>query len=156
VSFPHFFSQLSTGEDPLHASDEILFASGVANNGSSTSGVPLTLVSTIIISFFVERRSTKERYCQPPPQFGNNCQQHARLPAPARAPVRATFLEQFLHTVVRAMLQLHNCSFFTLCSTTEQMPALLKLFCANFSFFTKHEQCVLSQLNTTALLPRFP
>jgi hypothetical protein len=36
--------------------------------------------------FFVEQSSTKERYNQPPPKFGNDCQPHACTPCPRQPP----------------------------------------------------------------------
>jgi hypothetical protein len=46
---------------------------------------PWTVVIIAIASrFFVERSSTIERYCQPPPNFGNDCQLHARSSSRAR------------------------------------------------------------------------
>jgi hypothetical protein len=87
----------------------------------------LTSVFLEKIWVFVERSSTIERYHHPPPKFGNNCHLgHAILPATPAEHMRANLpaaLAQFYNNFT--IIIIYNFIIFKLCSTTEQMPALV-------------------------------
>jgi hypothetical protein len=73
---------------------------------------------------FFERSSTKERYCPPPPNFGNDCE-------PAPPACRNNFFVQFLHTVVHTISKFYNCIIDHFSSFAQPQSKCLLLFFEN-------------------------